>query len=64
MIDYFPDNYLLAFDQFDYKDALNKLNYLNDEDQLKKISKEISSFVNAKFREDKLLTMYKDIFSD
>ncbi len=64
MTDFFPQNYLLAFTQFDYQDALKKLDYLSDEDELNKISKEITFFVNENFGEDKLLTLYKDIFSD
>lgn len=41
MDDYFPNNYRLSFNQFDYSDFCEKINLLNNESLLLKLSKDV-----------------------
>lgn len=60
--DYFPIDYRLSFKQFDYVDALNKLDLLNNPKILLETSKQIFSFVVDEFGENNILKLYKEIF--
>lgn len=60
--DYFPIDYRLSFKQFDYVDALSKLDLLNNPKFLLETSKQIFSFVVDEFDENNILKLYKEIF--
>ena len=43
--EFFPDNYSLSFNQFDYKDLENKLKSVTSEETLKKIGDENKNYI-------------------
>ena len=49
MVEFFPENYILKFKQFDYKNLTKKLHIFKDEEQLLKISIDITNHINTIF---------------
>ena len=60
--EYFPIDYKLSFKQFDYIDALSRLDLLKNPKFLYETSKKILSFVVDEFGENNILKIYKEIF--
>ena len=46
MGEFFPDDYKLKFNQFDYLDLKEKLRFFEDTAQLKEISENLHIFIN------------------
>ena len=46
MVEFFPEDYELKFDQYNYLDLQNKLNMLDNQNLLKALSVEVKSFIN------------------
>jgi len=61
MVEFFPDDYELKFDQYNYLDLQNKLNMLNNQNLLKALSVEVKSFINLKLSDEKLLNIFKSL---
>lgn len=61
MIEFFPEDYELKFDQYNYLDLQNKLNMLNNQNLFKALSVEVKSFINLKLSDEKLLNKFKSL---
>ena len=61
MVEFFPDDYELKFDQYNYLDLQNKLNMLDNQNLLKALSVEVKSFINLKLSDEKLLNIFKSL---
>lgn len=61
MNDFFPDGYLLSFEQFNYKSLEDKIRLLENKEILNSMHEEISKFMNENFNEDKLLILFENI---
>lgn len=59
MEDFFPKNYQLSFDQYDYSDLDIKLKILEDEKKLSKIGNENYIFIKNYLNEEKLLEKFE-----
>ncbi len=61
MIEFYPDDYVFKFEQYDYEDLAKKFELLLNEDILKKTSEEVLSFMNIKLSERKMNSNFQDI---
>lgn len=59
--EFFPDNYQLAFEQFNYKDLKNKLLQLNNQDEIKLIGKQNYQHINEHLNKNILKKIIKGI---
>ena len=59
--EFFPDNYILSFNQFDYKDLENKLKFISNTSQLEKIGNENKSYIFNYLNEKKLIDSFNRI---
>ncbi len=62
IVEFFPDNYILKYKQFDYRDLLFKLSFLHDEERLLKISKIVSNFSSEQLSNDFLMEKFNAVF--
>ena len=62
IVEFFPDNYILKYKQFDYRDLLFKLSFLHDEERLLKISKIVSNFSSEQLSNDFLMEKFNTVF--
>ena len=62
--EFFPDNYDLAFKQFDYEDLEEKLLLLNDSMMLETYSKKNKEFILNYLDEDKMKKTFEKAFED
>lgn len=60
-IEYFPSNYNLSFDQFDYEDLAKKISILQDKETLIEESKKINENINKYFSEHKYFENFRSI---
>ena len=61
MGDFFPKDYILKFQQFDYEDLNLKLNSIFEIDSLNSLSKEVSENINNLLDDKKLIFKFKQI---
>lgn len=61
MNDFFPNEYKLSFNQFDYVDLQNKIMMLHDSELLSKESKEIKKHLIANYSEELLFKRFENI---
>ena len=59
--EFFPDKYLLSFNQFDYKDLENKLKFISNTSQLEKIGNENKNYIFNYLNEKKLIDSFNRI---
>lgn len=59
MVEFFPKDYELKFDQYNYFDLESKLNMLNNENLLNALSKEVKNFIDLKLSDEKLFNKFK-----
>ena len=62
--EFFPENYLLSFEQFDYKDLNKKMTYINDPELMKNLGNKNKEFLNSSLNKDKLKNIFKKIIND
>lgn len=60
--EFFPINYKLSYQQNNNDDLVNKLNSLEDLENMKKIGLENQNFINDYLDYDRILNKFKDIF--
>ena len=59
MVEFFPNDYELKFDQYNYSDLESKLNMLNNENLLQALSEEVKNFIDLKLSDEKLFNKFK-----
>ncbi len=59
MVEFFPKDYELKFDQYNYSDLESKLNMLNNENLLQALSEEVKNFIDLKLSDEKLFNKFK-----
>mgnify|MGYP001502184984 FL=1 len=64
MNDFFPPNYKLSFNQFNYKDLEEKIMMLHDSKLLSSESKEIKKHLTENYSEEFLYTKFKNILNN
>ncbi len=52
MHEFFPNDYPLAFEQFNYSDLIKKIKLIEDEDSLQEMSNKLLKFVKNEFNEE------------
>ncbi|MAU54206.1 MAG: hypothetical protein CMC29_00140, partial [Flavobacteriaceae bacterium] len=62
--EFFPKNYKLAFNQFEYEDLVNKLNKLNDRKHLVNVGPENKKYIQDYLNEKKLIINIESILND
>ena len=62
--EFFPDNYMLSFKQFDYEDLKNKLQLLDSNDIRKEIGRENKEFIFKYLHKDKLIDRFNMILDE
>ena len=62
--EFFPENYQLAFNQFEYEDLVNKLNKLNDRKHLVNVGPENKKYIREYLNEKKLIINIESILND
>ena len=62
--EFFPKNYKLAFNQFEYEDLVNKLNKLNDRKHLVNVGPENKKYIREYLNEKKLIINIESILND
>lgn len=58
--DFFPKNYELSFEQFNYNDLIHKLNLINNTEYLLNIGKKNKEFINQYLNENRLIQNFKN----
>jgi len=61
MDEYFPNRYELAFEQFNYKDLIKKIEMLNDINLMKKLSEDVYVKISNILNEDILLKKFNSL---
>ncbi len=61
MSEFFPKEYILKFDQYNYEDLKDKIKLFEDESILKKISNDLFKYSNETFNKEKLLKKFESI---
>ncbi|OUV59291.1 MAG: hypothetical protein CBC82_10335 [Cellvibrionales bacterium TMED122] len=61
--EFFPENYELSFEQFNYEDLKNKIKLLSNEKLRLNIGEHNKKFINSYLDEDKLSNIFKDILN-
>ena len=56
--EFFPEDYVLSFEQFNYVDLKNKIEKLVDKELIKKISNENNEFISNYLNKDKLIKAF------
>ncbi len=59
--EFFPKNYELSFEQFNYDDLVNKLNLLRDEQFLKTIGENNNKFVSNVLSQENLMDTFEEV---
>ena len=62
--DYFPENYPLSFIQFNYSNATEKINLIQNIDFLLRVSKEVKSFTLKNFSSEVILEKYNGLIDE
>ena len=60
--EYFPKNYSLSFEQFNYDDLIKKIECINDSPLLEKLSNEVFLKTSSILNEEKLLDQFETFF--
>ncbi len=64
MNEFFPNDYKLAFEQFNYKDLVNKLNLLLDDELIKISSEKVYNHLLKKLSEEEIFKKFNMLFKD
>ncbi len=62
--EFFPSKYPLQFDQFDYSDLVQKINLLNDIEQIKDIGQQNKKYITNLLNEKDLIQNFERILND
>ena len=62
MDEFFPKNYKLSFEQFNYKDLVDKLNLLLDDEFLQKVSENVYTFLLEKLNSKEINNNFDSLF--
>ncbi len=61
IVEFFPKNYKLSYEQFNYEDLRDKLQSINNQDSLNELGKENKDFIINKLDKDVLLDQFNKI---
>ena len=61
MIEFFPDNYELSYEQYNYIDLFEKLNILTNDEAVLKSGVEVKEFIDEKLNKNKLKEIFNNI---
>ncbi len=59
MVEFFPKDYQLKFDQYNYSDLEKKLNMLNNLNLFKELSEEVKKYIDTKLSDEILFNKFK-----
>lgn len=62
--EFFPDDYPLAFSQFDYQDLVKKINLIDDSELINKIGTENQKFIEHYLNEEKIIDKFNEIINE
>lgn len=62
--EFFPDDYPLAFSQFDYQDLVKKINLIDDSELIDKIGTENQKFIEHYLNEEKIIDKFNEIINE
>ena len=62
--EFFPDQYKMSFEQFNYQDFANKLLILNEKLPLKEIGKENLNYISSYLNNKKLIKNFKRVIDE
>ncbi len=60
MDEFFPNDYMFSFKQFDYEDLIQKLNGLNDKEMIEKESSRVFTFISEKLKATKMINDFQE----
>ena len=61
--EFFPENYLLSYEQFNYKDLENKINYLEKQEICHELGKQNFKYIEELLSEDKIISDFENIIN-
>lgn len=61
--EYFPNDYILSFEQFNYEDLKKKINMLNNKKLVGELGLQVFDFLNSKIQKDKLKQNFDRVLS-
>lgn len=64
MKEFFPEDYKLKFEQYDYEDLTNKLNLLQETELLNNLSCEVKEYLNKTISQKKLHKKFQEIIDE
>ena len=62
--EYFPKDYKLSFNQFDYDDLKEKLELINKQETIVQIGKENLDFISTYLNKEKLLNQFERVLNE
>jgi len=62
MVEFFPEDYELKFEQYNYLDMEKKLHMLNDDSLLESLSYDVKNYINKKLSDNTLKTKFEENF--
>ena len=61
--EFFPENYELSFEQFNYEELTRKIEFLNDEDFISNVGNQNKKYIKEYLHEEKLLNILQSVFN-
>ena len=62
--EFFPEDYILSFEQFNYEELTNKLLYLLDDEKIKAIGKENKKYIANYLSKKTLINKFEKVIND
>ena len=62
--EFFPDNYPLSFEQFNYDDLIDKINLVSSEEEMNQIGKDNKKFINEYLSKIKIISLFKEALDE
>ena len=62
--EFFPDNYPLSFEQFNYDDLIDKINLVSSEEKMNQIGKDNKKFINEYLSKIKIISLFKEALDE
>ena len=61
--EFFPENYELSFEQFNYEELTRKIEFLDDEDFISNVGNQNKKYIKEYLNEEKLLDILQSVFN-
>jgi len=62
--EFFPEDYILSFEQFNYEELTKKLLYLLDDEKIKAIGKENKKYIDNYLSKNNLINKFENVIND